>query len=427
MKSNITKIFILFIIIIITACSGGGSGDPYDAVPNEEPVLELQGDWELDYEVTDSSCGDEDFTLTWDVTVTEDECINHDISPEYGFDGKCEAGANILVVTHDIHNEDIYGEEDCVYDWNQVSQMSYDEDTDELTGTFTSTATYSGCSEEFEGVNCTLKGTINGRKMSSTGGSIGTSDPIPTESPAAELIGEWELTFVVTDNTCAISAIGSQSFRDITISETECINHEVDPTFSIEGDCSAAGNNVVVTYESHLDYLDCQTDLFEVAYIDYNATTDTVTGTFYSTYEVSGNGCSQDAITNCGYSGTVTGEHDNSSNDPNTGGDGNGGDDNDEFIDADGDGLEDNGPDPDSTTANDWFYVDSAYGYYDLTLDKLYLAEFVDGTYDLSGNILVPGVTGKDQTQIYNSCYAANLSDYGDIYVGICVEKYPDI
>lgn len=103
--------------------------------------------------------------------------------------------------------------------------------------------------------------------------------------------------------------------------------------------------------------------------------------------------------------------------------------DDDDFIDADGDGLDDNLIDPNPLTPTDWYWVDNIDGDPTLAPDfttMFYLGYFQDGQkHPTSGVIQVIGVRETDPVkEVYTSCPSPNYLDYENILTGICFDKY---
>lgn len=140
------------------------------------------------------------------------------------------------------------------------------------------------------------------------GGSSDPFGPVPSESPLAGLVSDWELTSEITESNCDSLALGTIDIREITISEDNCINHEDDPDVGLEGLCQAGLDVVIVTYNMDFDSDGCVTKWDETANLQYDAENDSLTGTFTSSLSVSGS-CSDDVETmSCSFSGTVNAE-----------------------------------------------------------------------------------------------------------------------
>lgn len=167
--------FLLFLI----SCGdgGGGSNEPFNAVPDETPVEGLLRIWILDLNVSTVSCtgkgaealeleaesGDYDQTT---IQVTETDCIgeqNISGSP----DTFCKASLDRATVVYD---DDEIGE-NCHFTRSGTLDLKYNAAEDNLTGTFKDLIAFSGSCliEEAESreldFTCNILGTVLGTDL----------------------------------------------------------------------------------------------------------------------------------------------------------------------------------------------------------------------------------------------------------------------
>ncbi|MBU0505625.1 thrombospondin type 3 repeat-containing protein, partial [bacterium] len=136
------------------------SSDPFINFNENPPAASLLGYWETDYTVEENSCTSANPTSEI-ILVTSDGCEiayysgQGSVMPQ---EFTCKTSENSILITKEYHSA-----EDSCADINYIKtvQLTFDEDTKELKGTFTQTTQEIGeCSSTIYDIDCGYNGTV---------------------------------------------------------------------------------------------------------------------------------------------------------------------------------------------------------------------------------------------------------------------------
>ncbi|MBU0506410.1 hypothetical protein KJ708_10490, partial [bacterium] len=157
-------IFILLLIFVSTFinCSSGGSSDPFINFNENPPAASLLGYWETDYTVEENSCNTA-YPTDEIIEVTSDGCqvvswssigsIGSTMPP---YEYTCKTSDKSILLTKEYHNT-------CPdTDYVKTVQLTLDEDSGELKGTFTQTKKSLECGSDVYDTDCEYSGTVIG-------------------------------------------------------------------------------------------------------------------------------------------------------------------------------------------------------------------------------------------------------------------------
>jgi len=248
---NINHKMVLFIqgifvfSILLVGC--GGSDSPFDILTDVSPVEGIQQEWTLTYEITETDCDELSVGTTEadTILVSSEDCtssINSSYSSDAGdYNYECQAADNLVVIVEDGS----LTSDDCTLDYDQTTNLEFNTETSELTGTFSSSSNTSGTclnteTGEEESYDCNFSGTVVGVVVEA---NPDISDPIVDDD--SDSIADDVDNCVDVTNTDQADADGD-GIGDLCEADTDgdgviddddnCVEHKNPEQEDIDGD-----------------------------------------------------------------------------------------------------------------------------------------------------------------------------------------------